>query len=123
MSMYNILFGESPLSSVLLIALGITKEQCGRYRDCYLDGGEIVIFTRLGGGNRDFYVTEIEYLRSHPCYTRDEDDAFDCTYAYFYFSFPSQYAEELKAISLNKDFTPSEKWIMLFESMNNEDNQ
>lgn len=123
MSMYNALFGENPLASVLLVALGITEEQCGRYRNCFIEVDKIGIYTRNGGDNRYFCHNEIDFLRSHPSYLYDEDDDFDYTYATFYFSFPEEYAEELKAISVNNDFTPSEKWNMLIESLNKEANQ
>ena len=35
--MYNMLFGENELADDLLKMLNLTKEDCGRYRDCYLD--------------------------------------------------------------------------------------
>ena len=44
--MYNMLFGENELADDLLKMLNLTKEDCGRYRDCYLDEkGEKIILT------------------------------------------------------------------------------
>ena len=45
-------------------------------------------------------------LPQHPNYLRDEDDDFDSTYAYVYFSFPEKYAGLLKAMQDGKDLTP-----------------
>lgn len=89
MSMYNMVFGVSGAAPLLLGALGLTEEQCGRFRDCYLtEAGEIAVYTRNGGGNREAYQDVIDALARHPCYLRDEDDDFDSTYATIYFRVP-----------------------------------
>lgn len=140
MSLYNAIFGQNQLAPVLLQALGLTASDVPRFRDCYLSEGSIVIYTRTGGGNRDYYESEEscrecypeyfqnkdeapagpwnEDLRSNKYYLSDEDDDFDSTYAYFRFSYPPEYEEDLKAIAADgKDFSPSEKWQLLFDSM------
>lgn len=115
MSLYNMLFGKDINSDMLLKVLGINMNDIPRYRDCFLSGdGEICIHTRTGGGNREYYDTENKKLASHPNYLYDSDDEFDCTYANFFYSFPSEYEKDLKALELeNEAYTPSEKWKLL----------
>ena len=86
--MYNMLFGENELADDLLKMLNLTKEDCGRYRDCYLDekGEKIIVYTRNGGGNREYYEEVFDKLSSHTNYLCDYDDDFDCTYASIEFS-------------------------------------
>ena len=105
MSLYNALFGVNPLAAIVVEALGATN-LIPRFRDAYFDADEnrLVIFTRTGGGNRDYYDSrdgegaEEGYegpfnddLRALPTFLYDEDDDFDCTYASFYFSVPEAY--------------------------------
>jgi len=52
-TMYNMLFGQNPLSDVLFATLGLTKQDVGRFRDCFIAGGKIAVYTRNGGGNRE----------------------------------------------------------------------
>lgn len=140
MSLYNMLFGVNQLAPFLLATLNLNDSKVPRFRDCYLRDDKIVIYTRTGGGNRDFYDSEEscrsnypEYfdgedapsgpwnddLRAHPNYVFDEDDDYDRTYAYFYFSYPDDYAADLKALaSADKSHTPSEQWQNLFNTLN-----
>lgn len=112
------LFGENPKSDVLLACLGLTRGDCGRYRDCYLEGETIVIHTRNGGGNREDYQDVFDELEEHPCYVSDADDDYDCTYANIVFRFPDEYAEDLKALAAESpDVKPSEKWVQLIDGL------
>lgn len=113
--LYNVLFGEHEHSKMLLACLGLTEEDCGRYRSCYIDDGKIVIHTRNGGGNRETYQDTIDELAEHENYLYDLDDDFDCTYANIYFSFPEKHKELLE--NLPNDETPSDKWSKLFEAL------
>jgi hypothetical protein len=98
MSLYNALFGKNPLSGMLLAALGVTEADVPRFRDCYLsEEGDIVIHTRTGGGNRDWYDGPNDdnpggpwnsTLRALPGFKYDADDTFDRTYANFHFAVP-----------------------------------
>lgn len=119
MSLYNLLFGVNSLAPILLKHLGLSEDDIPRFRDCYLDGDQIVIYTRTGGGNRDFYEDEEtcrsnypEYfqkkedapkgpwnadLRKSKYYQSDEDDDFDSTYAYFRFRVPETISAGRKA--------------------------
>lgn len=143
MSLYNTLFGANPLTPVLLKILDLNPEDVPRLRDVNLsgDGKTIIVYTRTGGGNRDYYDSEQdcrdnypEYfagddpptgpwnddLRKHPLFIQDYDDDFDSTYAYFDFKVPDEWASELEALAKRApDATtpPSEKWQALLYSM------
>ena len=120
MSLYNALFGENPNSDLLLFTLGLSREDCGRYRDCYLDNDKIVIYTRNGGGNRDEYYYIFEELSEHPNYISDEDDYFDCTYARIYFSFPERFKAELTELASEEPTQdPKVMWDSLLEALKN----
>lgn len=118
MSMYNALFGENPASEILLGLLGLERGDFYRYRDCYLteDGGEIAVYTRGGGGNRDDNTTDVA---GHPNYLSDSDDDFDCTYATYYFSVPEA---GKKVIDMLKDMDtvkrdPAKAWEKLIADL------
>jgi hypothetical protein len=145
MSLYNMLFGQAPLAPALLKILDIETCDIPRYRDCCLgnDGKSIIIYTRTGGGNRDYYASEEECrsnypeyftedndsppsgpwnsdLQAHPMYASDYDDDFDHTYAYFEFKVPEEWADELRTLAAQgpgATTTPSEKWQALFASL------
>ncbi len=53
MSLYNMLFGVNESSDVLLATLGLTRASVGRFRDVTVAQGEIAVYTRNGGGNRE----------------------------------------------------------------------
>ena len=98
MSLYNSLFGVNKESDVLLGMIGLNMEFFARFRDIELiENGTIIrVFTRLGGGNREFYENVWEDIENHELYIRDYDDDFDCTYAYIEFSVPNKYLETAK---------------------------
>lgn len=132
------MFGVNSMAPVLLKIIGLDANDVPRFRDAFIQGEYIVVHTRSGGGNRDFYesletcrenypeyFTGEDYpdgpwnynLTCNQYYSHDEDDDFDSTYANFYFDFPSEYADDLKALSeSNPTYTPSDKWQMLFET-------
>lgn len=139
MSLYNMLFGVNAAAPVLLATIGLTANDVPRFRDCYIEGDNIVIHTRTGGGNRDYYDSEEscranypEYfdgkeepsgpwnstLASNAFYLYDEDDDYDSTYANFHFRFPDEYADDLKEFAARSEtHTPSEKWQALLKAM------
>lgn len=134
MSLYNAVFGQNPLSDTILATLNLTRSDVGRFRDCFVANGEIAVYTRNGGGNREHwdsaktegancncYACAIGYrLPAHPNYLRDQDDDFDCTYATIYFGFPERYREFLEALNTQK-FDPSQRWVDYFEAMRSPD--
>lgn len=134
MSMYGMMFGQNPLSEVFLMALGLTKESVGRFRDCFIADEEIAVYTRNGGGNRECwneYEDEgerpcmnctgciIEHvLPKHPRYLRDRDDDFDSTYATVYFSIPDEYREAFLKLD-GGAFQPDERWAKQLADLQN----
>src|SRR5678809_1375157 len=95
---YNLVHGENGLASVLLIALGLTRETIPRYRDCWWDGKFICVHTRTGGGNREAYEEQNDQLRHVDGFSHDEDDSFDCTYATFYFTPSASLTDTLRTV-------------------------
>ena len=93
--MYNLVSKCNPIADDLLKSLSLTPEDFQRYRDAYLtrDLKRIIVFTRLGGGNRESYEQVFERMRKHELYITDYDDSFDCTYCSFEFKMP----EDIKA--------------------------
>lgn len=138
--LYNTIFGVNDLCGLLLELLELDATRIPRFRDCFLYNNTIVVHTRTGGGNREFYDDEVthrkyhgEYypevpfeaygmynadLRAHPYFVMEQDDPFDCTYANFFFSFPPEYRTELELLSKNMNNPmPHEKWQTLFKTM------
>jgi hypothetical protein len=121
--MYNLIFGRNPMSDMILATLGLKKEDCGRFRDCFIFNNEIAIYTRNGGGNREYCQNVFDTLEKHSCYLRDEDDDFDCTYATIYFKFPEEYKEELSKLSSAELFDPSKMWLDALEALKGKGNE
>lgn len=119
MGLYNVLSGTNPIADVLLATLHLTRQDTGRFRDAFAANGEIAIYTRNGGGNREEYQHVFDELSKHPCYLRDEDDSYDCTYATIFFKYPDEFAEDLKRIELKEEFNPSARWKKLLDALKN----
>ena len=94
MSLYNMIFGKNPSEKEILALLGLTELDVERFRECWIDERtrRIVIMTRTGGGNREYYRNE--KLTSNPYYIDDHDDDFDSTYAYYEFAIPNMNNKE-----------------------------
>jgi hypothetical protein len=94
----------------------------GRFRDIYFEHEEgkepkIVLYTRNGGGNRDWYEYVFELLSNHPLYIQNYDDDFDCTYAYIEFSAPESVVKFFDGIKTGKLPNVSEKFKAEIEAM------
>ena len=74
MSMYNIIHGENPFSTILLGILGLTRENVPRYRDCWWTGNQIAVHTRTGGGNRDYYENLESCRDNYPEYFKGTEE-------------------------------------------------
>lgn len=98
MSMYNLIAGgQNPFIAILMMMLGFkTSSDVPRLRDAWLTEDSIVVFARIGGGNRADYEDEIEKLRAMDGYVSDKDNEYDATYAEFTFKHPEEYAAEIK---------------------------
>lgn len=115
--LYNVLFGENASQKDFLFKLlDKTPADFGRYRDIYVTDEHIVVHTRNGGGNREDYEGVFMEMEDHPLYSHDEDDDFDCTYANIYFKHPTEFSDVLKEMATST-ITPSDKWRMLFDSL------
>ena len=122
--MYNMLFGQNPISNVLLEILQLTEEGFGRFRDCYLssDGSKIIVYTRNGGGNREKYQGVFDELSKHENYICDYDDDFDCTYASIEFSVPQKYKEICKELAKISDTSAGQdKFKKILEQLETKD--
>jgi hypothetical protein len=121
MSLYNALFGTNNAAPILLAILNKSSTDFGRFRDAYLneDDSKIIVYTRCGGGNRDDYESVFEEMKSHPNFISDYDDDFDCTYAYFEFSIPDEYKEQLKLVAekIGQKESPTEKFQSLINNL------
>jgi hypothetical protein len=96
----------------------------GRFRDIYYQHEEgsdpkIVLYTRNGGGNRDWYQYVFELLENHPLYLNDYDDDFDCTYAYIEFKAPETIVKFFDGVKTGKLPNVSEKFKAEIEAMEN----
>lgn len=137
MSLYKTLFGVNSFAPVLLKILDIDqpdgKWSSGRFRDIYLneDGTKIILYTRNGGGNREYCWNDDKvsdcrcpacvmnhHLPKHPNYLTDYEDDFDPTYAYVVFSVPDEYLGLTKALASGEKLeTVGEKFINLIEKL------
>lgn len=109
MGLYNAVFGYNPQSPLLLEALGLAPEEFRRFRDAFVADDEIVVYTRLGGGNRPDYQDVFEKMKRHPLYLRDADDKFDSTYCSFFFRIPLEWKSELHSYDIGR-WDPDTRW-------------
>jgi len=129
MSLYEIAVadGHQHERGAILLAV-LDNPVVTRFRDAWVeksdDGPVIAIYTRQGGGNRTCYCDEDpqprhvpencyaacnEALQAHPLYLRDADDAFDSTYATFWFRVPDECREVLAEAAV-EPVNMSERW-------------
>jgi hypothetical protein len=143
-NLYNAMFGFEP---TVAIALGVlkfsnAKKQIPRFRDAYITFADdeqsdpvIVIFTRTGGGNRDFYedaethkkhFPDDDYpgpynadLRAIQGFRFDTDEELDKTYCYFYYDVPGDHRSNVMdhLIKNGKPLTAKEKWEAAFAAL------
>ena len=79
MSLYNMINGFSPACLLVMPMLGRKQEEYPRFRDCFVEGENIAIYTRVGGNNRGCGFGE-EELYKDPNFINTYDDDFDNTY-------------------------------------------
>lgn len=135
--MYDLVFADPnrPARIAMLVAL-LGNPKVGRVRDAWVEKGErgpvIAVYTRNGGGNRDHSgdgpagiecdctgcIAQYQ-LPAHSQYIRDADDAFDSTYATFYFKPPqSQQVVELLATVAVDPVDMSARWQDAIRAIN-----
>lgn len=103
MSLYNMVNGFNPACVLLMPMLGRKEGDYPRFRDCFVseDGQNIVIYTRVGGGNRDCGFGEEELYKDEN-FIRTWDDEFDSTYGYYEFLVPEQWKNDFDLILMGK---------------------
>jgi hypothetical protein len=94
--------GVNPATFFILPFLGEKHpDTYPRFRDCFIDNRNdkdvIVVYTRVGGGNRDCGYGE-EELYKHPNFISTKDDDFDSTYAEYVFGVPEEWQEDFGKI-------------------------
>lgn len=110
MSLYNIINGFNT-GACLFLAPMLTEENpqtfFPRFRDCWAEDGNIVVFTRVGGNNRScknspHYDPAWDYgeskLYDMPTFLVTYDDDFDDTYGYYVFGVPTEFKADFDAV-------------------------
>lgn len=108
-NLYNLLNGVNPATFFILPMLGKHPDEYPRFRDCFVNkDNQIVVYTRVGGGNRNNGYGE-EELYKHPDFVRTYDDDFDNTYGYYVFNVPEKWKDDFDKFF--KKQKPSEEYI------------
>ena len=116
MSLYNMLMGFNPACVIILPMLGRTREEYPRFRDCYVtDEGNIAIYTRVGGGNRNCGYGE-EDLYEDENYLTTYDDEYDSTYGTYEFKVPEKWKADFDLIVAGKADQVSQEYFELVKS-------
>ena len=89
--------GYNPACIMILPMLGRHTNEYPRFRDCFVEDGNIAIYTRVGGGNRNCGYGE-EELYDDPNFISTYDDDFDTTYATYLFKVPDEWKEDFHKI-------------------------
>lgn len=107
MSFYNMINGVKPQTFFLIPMLGEKHpDDYPRFRDCFMGPAEgeptfdediILVYTRVGGGNRGCGYGEDE-LCAHPNFITTYDDDFDSTYGNYVFSVPDEFRDDYKKV-------------------------
>ena len=116
MSLYNMLIGFNPACVVILPMLGRKQEEYPRFRDCYVtEEGNIAIYTRVGGGNRECGYGEEELYKDENFLTT-YDDEYDNTYGTYEFKVPEKWKADFDLIMGKKASQVSQEYLDLVKS-------
>lgn len=111
MSLYNMMMGFNPACVVIMPMLGRKQEGYPRFRDCFVtDEGNIAIYTRVGGGNRDAGYGEEELYKDENFITT-YDDEYDNTYGTYEFKVPEKWKADFDKIMEGKSSEVSKEYI------------
>lgn len=98
------------LACVLILPmLGRKSEDYPRFRDCFVHDGKIVIFTRVGGPNRNCGYGE-EKLYDDPNFDSTYDYEEDNTYGIYLFNVPKKWKSDFDKILDDKIEETSEEY-------------
>lgn len=102
MSLYNMMNGFNPACVFIMPMLGRKQAEWPRFRDCWVtEEGNIAIYTRVGGGNRNCGYGE-EQLYDDPNFLKTYDDEYDNTYATYEFKVPEKWKADFDLIMSGK---------------------
>ena len=111
MSLYNMMMGFNPACVVIMPMLGRKQDEYPRFRDCFVtDEGNIAIYTRVGGGNRDCGYGEDELYKDENFITT-YDDEYDNTYGTYEFRVPEEWKADFDLIMDGKSSEVSKEYI------------
>ena len=111
MSLYNLVNGMNVACITIMPMLGRKMSEYPRFRDCFVtEEGNIAIYTRVGGGNRNCGFGE-EALYEDKNFLKTYDDDFDCTYATYEFKVPEEWKEDFDKIVAKKYREVSDKYV------------
>ena len=110
--LYNYLCGCNPYTGVILKMIGLNYTVIERFRDCGVDieKGQIWVYARTGGQNREQYKNE--KLIYNTWYIEDHDDTYDETYAEYNFRIPEPYIK----CDLSNYARERVDWVKIFQS-------
>ena len=117
MSLYNMINGFNPSCILFMPMLGRKQDEYPRFRDCFLsdDKERIIIYTRVGGGNRNEGYGE-EELYKDPLFVRTYDSEYDSTYGYYEFNVPEKWKSDFDKIVNGKFQEVSDGYVDLVKS-------
>lgn len=111
MSLYNSLNGFNPACVLIMPMLGRKEEEYPRFRDCFVtDEGNIAIYTRVGGGNRNCGYGE-ENLYDDENFLETYDDDSDSTYGIYEFKVPDKWKDDFDKIMDSRMLEVSEEYV------------
>ena len=97
MNMYNMVNGFNPACVFILPMLGRKPEEYPRFRNCFVEDGNIAVYTRTGGSNKGKGYGE-DSLYEDPNFIKTYDDDFDSSYGTYLFRVPAKWKEDFKKI-------------------------
>lgn len=111
MSLYNMLMGFNPACVAILPMLGRKENEYPRFRDCFVtEEGNIAIYTRVGGGNRNCGYNE-EKLYEDENFIKTYDDEYDTTYGTYEFKVPEKWKTDFDKIINGRASEISEEYL------------
>lgn len=111
MSLYNMLNGFNPACVIIMPMLGRKQEEWPRFRDCWVTKeNTIAIYTRVGGGNRNYGYDE-EKLYEDENFIKTYDDENDSTYGIYEFKVPEKWKADFESIISGEVKKVSEEYV------------
>ena len=112
MRLYNMIMGFNPACVFIMPMLGRKQDEYPRFRDCFVDEDKkhILIYTRVGGGNRGCGYGE-EELYKDPNFVETYDDEYDNTYGTYKFKVPRKWTKDFESIMDNRWGDVSDEYV------------